>query len=414
MMRRFPTLTAVASATMLFTACPDDDNDKPDTTDTTDVTPDTGDTTPDVGPDVQPDTTDGDTTPTIPTPPALGTQIDRIGRPAVSTALIAPFQSNATTKGALKDEYNAAAPAAWSGYAAEMSSNLAIYDALDGVCGNQLAAGATATAGRYGTLGAVLSDDRLWVNTASTTCTTYLAVEANATGILANTDCGGRRFGYDVIDITYSAVAIGALAGVGDGITADDGMPAATFPFLAAPGPEGFPSAPALSPTQIDRIGRPAVSTALIGTFDGNATTKGELKDEYNAAQPATWATYAPEMAGNLAIYDALDGVCGNQLAAGATLNAERYGVLASVLANDLIWVNTASSTCTTYLAVEANATGILANTDCGGRRFGYDVVDTTYSALAVGAFAGVTDGISADDGTPGATFPFLAAPPVP
>jgi len=412
MIRRLKTYGAVVSATLLLTACPDD-NEKPGISDTGDTTADiTPDTTADVGSDVEPDTTpDADTTPNFPMPPALGAQIDRLGRPAVATALIAPFQSNAATKGEQKDAYNTAAPATWGTFAAEISANLAIYDALDAVCGNQLAAGATAEAGRYGTLGSVLADDRLWVNTASTTCTTYLAVEANATGILVNIDCGGRRLAYDVIDATYSAVAVGALAGVGDGIEADDGMPSSTFPFLAAPGPEGFPSAPPLSPTQIDRIGRPAVSTALIGTFNADATARGELKDNYNAALPATWGTYAAEIASNLGIYDALDGVCGNQLAAGATSTAGRYGVLAALLASDLIWVNTASTTCTTYLAVEANATGILANADCGGRRLGYDVIDTTYSVLAVGAFAGVTDGIAADDGSPSMTFPFLDVP---
>lgn len=415
-MKRLHILGAFAAGSILA-ACGDDDP-KTDTstdtsTDTTDTSPDTDDTSPDTTDTA--DTTDtgpdGDVGPTIPTPPALGTQIDRIGRPGVSTALIAPFEANATAKGTKKDAYNAAAPDAWVGFATDMSASLAIYDALDTVCGNQLAAGANAVAGRYGTLGAVLSNDRLWVNTASTTCTTYLAVEANATGILANTDCGGRRFGYDVIDTTFSVLAVGAFGGVTDGIAADDGMPGTTFPFLAAPGPEGFPSPPALSTTQIDRIGRPAVSTALIGAFDANATSKGELKDSYNAAAPDAWSGFVSEMAKNLAIYDGLDTVCGNQLAAGATANADRYGTLASVLAIDKLWVNTAASTCTTYLAVEANATGILANTDCGGRRMGYDVIDITYSAVAIGALSGVTDGIAVDDATVSTDFPFLATP---
>lgn len=412
-MRRLHLIGALAAGSILG-ACGDDDpkTDTSDTTDTADTTDTSPDTTPDSTPDVEPDTTpDTDVGPTFPPAPALGTQIDRMGRPGVSTALIAPFEANATAKGTKKDDYNAAGPDTWDTFAAEISANLAIYDALDTVCGNQLAAGATATAGRYGTLGVVLSNDRLWVNTASTTCTTYLAVEANATGILANTDCGGRRFGYDVIDTTFSVLAVGAFGGVTDGIAADDGTPGTTFPFLAAPGPEGFPSPPALSPTQIDRLGRPAVGTALVAAFDADATRKGEMKDDYNAAAPDSWLEFVPEIAKNLAIYDALDTVCGNQIAAAATVTAERYGTLASVLALDKLWVNTATATCTTYLAVEANATGIVPNTDCGGRRLGYDVIDITYSALAIGALSGVTDGIAMDDATVSTSFPFLAAP---
>jgi len=412
-MRRLHLLGALAAGSILG-ACGDDDpkTDTSDTTDTADTTDTSPDVEPDTTPDVEPDTTpDGDVRPTFPPAPALGTQIDRIGRPGVSTALIAPFEADATAKGTKKDDYNAAGQDTWASFAAEISANLAIYDALDTVCGNQLAAGATATEGRYGTLGVVLSDDRLWVNTASTTCTTYLAVEANATGILTNTDCGGRRFGYDVIDTTYSVLAVGAFGGVTDGIAADDGMPSATFPFLAAPGPEGFPSPPALSPTQIDRIGRPGVSTALIGSFEANETAKGELKDSFNAAGVDDWLDFVPEISKNLAIYDALDTVCGNQIAAGETATAERYGTLASVLALDRLWVNTAATTCTTYLAVEANATGIVPNSDCGGRQLGYDVIDITYSALAIGALSGVTDGIAMDDATVSTSFPFLADP---
>ena len=113
-----------------------------------------------------------------------------------------------------------------------MAGNLAILDSLDTVCGNQLLAGPTATAGRYGTLAGVLADDRIYVNTSSGTCAQYLAVEANAVGI-PNGDCGGRTFAYDTIDTTYSVLAAGALGGVGDGIPRDaDANHSAEFPFL--------------------------------------------------------------------------------------------------------------------------------------------------------------------------------------
>jgi len=180
------------------------------------------------------------------------------------------------------------------------------------------------------------------------------------------------------------------------------------------------PAPPALG-AQIDRMGRPAINTALTNPFnlDGNQDAD---KDAYNASSdPTTWtASFAPEIAGNLAILDGLDAVCGNQafstLADGGFNDAAtRYETLAGVLADDRLWVNTASGTCTTYLAAEANATGLLGNSDCGGRTPAEDVIDESYSLLATGGISGVSDGVGADsDGTVDvstASFPFLAAP---
>ena len=84
------------------------------------------------------------------------------------------------------------------------------------------------------------------------------------------------------------------------------------------------------------------------------------------------------------------------------------------VLADDQLYVNTDSGDCSGngYLAVEADALGVLPNDLCGGRAPSYDVMDRSYSALAAGVLAGVTDAIDEDDAThdPDA-FPFLAAP---
>jgi hypothetical protein len=117
-------------------------------------------------------------------------------------------------------------------------------------------------------------------------------------------------------------------------------------------------------------------------------------------------------MAGNLAILDGLDRNCGNQLLAGSSPVAGRYDALAGVLADDQLYVNTASGTCAQYLAVEANAVGI-PNTDCGGRTPLEDSIDTTYSLLAAGALSGVTDGVPEDaDSDPSLTvFPYLDDP---
>jgi hypothetical protein len=174
----------------------------------------------------------------------------------------------------------------------------------------------------------------------------------------------------------------------------------------------GDPPPPALGP-QMDRMGRPAVNTALNHTFDSDAVATQAAKDAWNQNDDrSTWvATFGEEIEANLAILDSLDTNCGNQLLAGATVDDERYDTLASVLADDQLYVNSASGTCTVYLAVEGNAIGI-PNNDCGGRTPGYDVIATTYSVLAVGALSGVDDGVAADDATTSTSeFPFLADP---
>lgn len=226
-------LVAVGVMSVAGYGCGDDDDNAVNT-------PDSGTTTPETS---TPDANNPDTNTAPPPPPALGTQIDRMGRPAVNTALNNVFNPDPATQGAAKDAYNSAAdPTTWkASFIGEVAKNLAVFDALDGVCGNQLLASQDAGAqgsalAKYGTFAGVGTDDRIYLNTAGTSCNTYLAVEANAVGILLNSDCGGRALKYDVIDVTYSEVSIGASSGVGDDITADPVKTAATaFPFLAAP-----------------------------------------------------------------------------------------------------------------------------------------------------------------------------------
>ncbi len=172
--------------------------------------------------------------------PATGPQIDRMGRAAINTALIGPFRDPGSggARGAIQDLYNQAAlPSQWNDrFAGEIASNLAIYDGLDRNCGNQLLAGDTAAAGRYGALAGVLADDRLYVNTDSGSCQVYLGVEGNAVGI-TNTDCGGRTPLEDTVDVSYSVLAAGQLSGVTDGVPSDaDGNASVDqFPFYDAP-----------------------------------------------------------------------------------------------------------------------------------------------------------------------------------
>ncbi len=179
------------------------------------------------------------------------------------------------------------------------------------------------------------------------------------------------------------------------------------------------PPPPRLGAVQIDRMGRAGVNTALTNPFFRESVASEEsqhemILDDYNAANdPSQWvARFSSLIASNLAILDALDGVCGNQVLAGSAPVAGRYKVLADILANDQLYVNTASGTCNQYLAVEVNAIGVV-NTDCGGRTPLENTIDITYSVVAVGALTGVTNGITSDaDGTASLTvFPFLDRP---
>lgn len=163
--------------------------------------------------------------------PALKTRVmDRMGRPAVNTALNNVLAGTAT-KGIARDDYNTSDQPDWANFAPAIAANLAVYDSLDTNCGNQLLAGTNPAPGRYDGLAGVLADDRLFLNTAATVCSTYFAVELGVPN-----DCGGRTLFYDVIDVTYSALAIGAVSGVSDGVSSDeDSHTGEVFPFLAAP-----------------------------------------------------------------------------------------------------------------------------------------------------------------------------------
>lgn len=168
--------------------------------------------------------------------PSLGTQIDRMGRPAINTVLNKTFEANDTVANMGKDAWNANANrSTWSQYVPEIQTNLAILDSLDTNCGNQLLADKNKTdPTRYATLAGMFADDRLYVNIASTTCIFYLGVEANAIGVV-NMDCGGRTLAYDVIDNSYSALISGAFIGIADDVPASNAAKGTTFPYLANP-----------------------------------------------------------------------------------------------------------------------------------------------------------------------------------
>jgi hypothetical protein len=160
-----------------------------------------------------------------------------VGRPGVTALLVAPFDTNSTTRSATLDAYNAASdPAAWSGaYRTGIARSLAVWDALDATCGNQLfyPPGQPA-ATSYDALATLLADDRLVLRADQTNCS-YLGVEI-ATAAGQALPCGGRPPGEDAVDRTYALLVATPDVPVGDGVSAPADSPSATtFPFLASP-----------------------------------------------------------------------------------------------------------------------------------------------------------------------------------
>jgi hypothetical protein len=165
---------------------------------------------------------------------------------------------------------------------------------------------------------------------------------------------------------------------------------------------------------RIDRMGRPLTGNGLLAHL-GSDEEADAYKLAYNAATPETADVFVPVIAQSLALYDGYDGHCGNQLMIDrAAAPAQRYTPLAKLLADDRLWVDSASTTCTQLFGVELAALpgGARWRHDCGGRTLHYDAVNVYRSLLASGTNDSITDGVRADDQAHSDTvFPFLAAP---
>jgi hypothetical protein len=243
------------------------------------------------------------------------------------------------------------------------------------------------------------------------------------TAAVALSGCSSSSGNETAGDASTSDVTTGDDSG-GDSATGDTGSPGTdggAEAEAAAP-----PPAPPTLGTLIDRMGRPAVNTALNHVFDPACAAPNlcTAKDTYNTdGTPSDWNTnWAPQFYQNLAIFDALDTVCGNQAGYNAMLlgtTYPAYTALAGVLAQDALWVNTSSTTCNQYLAVELATLSGTAPTDCGGRTLTENTIDETYNLLAgtyapnpdAGTFGPATNGITAPASAPSATFPYFAAP---
>lgn len=273
-----------------------------------------------------------------------------------------------------------------------------------------------------------------------------------------------------------SAALAMTIVSCGDDKNQPDAPPSIDAPPADA---SSVPPAPHLG-NQIDRMGRPAINTALNDVLAADGAAKTMAKDMYNQDQGvATWPmTWTPPFAKNLAVFDALDkgllpsttgltptsttfhcstttttscttssdcptgetcvgNACGNQVEYNAMAGGQvgspmqcfmgttyqatcSYNSLATILADDQLYLDTTKPRCKAYLAVEFSVVTNMPNTDCGGRAPDNDVIDTSYSVLAAG-IAGFN--LTADPPAPQfgdnvpvhtdltTTFPYLGAP---
>src|SRR5258705_4456101 len=176
---------------------------------------------------------------TAPGLPRLGVQIERTARPLIKNGLVGGPLAAAAPSNRRKERYNRVARTGWAQFASDIRESLGLYDGFEGSCGNQWRVDPRAGgAMRYQLLTAMLADDRLWIDSRSTVCTQFLAVERAefTTPGARSGDCGGRTPNYDASNTFRSLLTNGTGSGVDDGLTRDEKVHSTTdFPFLAAP-----------------------------------------------------------------------------------------------------------------------------------------------------------------------------------
>ena len=163
-------------------------------------------------------------------------QVDRMGRPLTGNAMLSPLAQDDMSD-RLKEDYNASPTANADRFVPEIEKTLGLYDGFDGICGNAWLA-SQQTEVRYRELAKLLADDRLWVNSRSTRCETFMAVEFVSLegNSAAAADCGGRTPLSDAVDVYRSLLASGKSSGVNDGVDRDEREHSVSkFPFLAEP-----------------------------------------------------------------------------------------------------------------------------------------------------------------------------------
>ena len=165
----------------------------------------------------------------------------------------------------------------------------------------------------------------------------------------------------------------------------------------------------------IERTARPLIKNALVGGPLAPDAVSNRRKEAYNRVGRDGWMQFSQDIEHTLGLYDGFDGKCGNQWVVDTNADPHnRYRKLATLLADDRIWVNSASATCTQFFAVEFTALGTpgALPEDCGGRTPNYDASNIFRSLLIDGTTKGGVDGLSHDEKTHSTIdFPFLAEP---
>jgi len=151
-----------------------------------------------------------------------------------------------------------------------------------------------------------------------------------------------------------------------------------------------------LSAGQVDRKGRPAVSTLIAE----------EHRDAYNtASDPSAWpGLFAAEIEAATAALDLADGVPGNGFISPA--------VFAEIIADDRLQVDLEWSQCTGFFTIETSDLVPQPHTNnCGGRPLSEDVIDGLLSMQVSSWDPWISDFVDANDVPFLTEFPFLAAP---
>jgi hypothetical protein len=177
------------------------------------------------------------------TPPALGPQLDRVGRPLVSTALLERWFVPDGDHDTAVDSYNEDdAVAGWSDtYWSRLHLALGVFDSLDNQSGNTLQYDTggpspchnTSVHDCYQTVALLFANDWILVRGNTNQPVEYLGIEEDILGVTGPSNPrGGRRPDDDVVDRTYSLLANTALT---DNVNAPPQAQVGEFPFLAPP-----------------------------------------------------------------------------------------------------------------------------------------------------------------------------------
>lgn len=154
---------------------------------------------------------------------------------------------------------------------------------------------------------------------------------------------------------------------------------------------------------RIDRVGRPLTNIVFV---DALATVTGvaheDVLDDFNRATPDEPTIFLRPIGGTLALLDAADGTCGNQIGRDSDPEDLPYSTLASLIADDRLYLSLTNRSCSDFWGLELNAMGSNGET-CGGRTPGQDAVGVLYDEVLH-----LEDGLDAPEFSYEANLPFM------